>query len=282
MMGTFVEVASPYQDALKIAFDEMSRIEALLSKYDPKSEISRLNKTGKITASRETIYIVKKSIEFWKKTGGAFDITVGPWVSLWGFTNKHYRLPSKVEITSVLKHVGSDKIVLDEGKNVIQFKLQDMSVDLGAIAKGYAVDCAVAKLKEKGIDSCIINAGGQIYCLGKKYGKPWKVAIQNPRKGNFLGTLNLVNKAVSTSGDYEQYFIRGNKRYSHIFDPHTGFPVATNIVSVTVVAEDGLTADALSTSIFILGKSKGEVLASQFSGVQVKVIELVNKRKSGR
>lgn len=273
MMGTFVEVTSPQEEAAPIVFNEMKRIESLLSKYDPASQIYQLNQSGKLKVSNEAFYIIKKSVEFFNQSGGAFDITVAPLVDLWGFTKKNYKVPEDKKIKKTLAYVGSDKIILHQNDNVVEFKLSGMRVDLGGIAKGYAVDCAVNKLKAAGIKDCLINAGGQIYCLGNKSGEPWKVAIRDPRADNFLGYLRLENRAVATSGDYQQYFFNDNKRYAHILDPKTGYPASSGITSVTVIAPDGLTADALSTAIFVLGKEKGEALAKKYPGVEVKIIE---------
>ena len=275
MMGTFVEVISPQKEAAKIVFDEISRIEGLLSKYNPASEVSRLNKFGILKASPETFFIIKKSEEFYSLSNGAFDITIAPLMDLWGFTNREYSVPSKERIKETLKLIGSDKIILRDRDFMIQFKTPGMKVDLGAIAKGYAVDCAVKKIREHGIKSCLINAGGQISCLGDKFGKPWKVAIKDPRADGSISYLTLKNQAVSTSGDYEQYFVNEKKRYAHIINPKTGYPAESSIASVTVIATDGLTADALSTSIFVLGKKEGEALASRFKDVQIKIIEKI-------
>lgn len=273
MMGTFVEVISPQKEAAKIAFDEISRIEGLLNKYNPESEISKLNKSGTLKASPETFYVIKKSKEFYSLSGGAFDVTIAPLMDLWGFTNRQFSTPTEEGIKETLKLVGSDKIILHKSSSVIQFKTPGMEIDLGAIAKGYAVDCAVKKMRDTGIKSCLINAGGQIYCLGNKFGKPWIVAIKNPRVNELVNYLKLENRAISTSGDYEQYFIKDKKRYAHIINPKTGYPAENSIASVTVIAKDGLTADALSTSIFALGKEKGELMAKKLDGVEIKIIE---------
>lgn len=273
MLGTFVEVVSAHREAAEIAFAEIKRIEGLLSKYNPESEVSRLNQLGRLSVSPETKYIIKKAQEFWRASDGVFDITVGPLMDLWGFTQKKYYLPRRQEIEQVLNLIGMDKINFQDEANVIEFKIPSMKIDLGALAKGYAVDCAIRKLKDHGIQSCLINAGGDIYCLGDKFGRPWKVAVQNPRHTKFYGYLKLKDKAVATSGDYAQYFIHGNRRYTHIFNPKTGYPADSGVASVTVVAPDCLTADALATAIFVLGKVKGEELARRFSGVEVKIIE---------
>lgn len=273
LLGTFVEVTSPDKRAPEIAFSEIKRIEGLLSKYKEESEIFRLNKTGSIKASPETFYVIKKAKQFWQESGGAFDITVGPLVDLWGFSQKKYSLPDDDAIKAALELIGSDKILLNEENYMIEFKLPGMKVDLGAIAKGYAVDCAVKKLKEAGIKSCLVNAGGQVYALGTKFGSPWNIALRNPFKSAFKEYYRLTDKAVATSGGYEQYFVKNNLHYSHILDPAAGYPVETSIVSVSVVSEDGLTADAIATAIFVLGKEKSAELLNKYPGVTAKIYD---------
>lgn len=273
MMGAIVEVISPDERAAGIAFEEIGRIEGLLSKYKEGSEVSRLNREGQLTVSPETLYIIKQAERFSAASGGAFDITVGPLMSVWGFTDKNYCLPDSQKIEQALRLVGFDKVVIDERNSRISFNREGMSIDLGAIAKGYAVDCAVKKLKQAGINSCLINAGGDIYCLGNKSGRPWNIAIANPRGDGSAGILQLKNRAVATSGDYQQYFFNQEKRYSHIFNPQTGYPAESGVVSVTVAAPDCLTADAIATSIFVLGKERGTGLAGKFSDVDVVVFE---------
>ncbi|HTZ11177.1 MAG TPA: FAD:protein FMN transferase, partial [Candidatus Margulisiibacteriota bacterium] len=274
--GTFVEVISADRRAGEIVFKEIGRIEGLLSKYIPESEVSRLNKEGSLKVSPDTFYILKKSIEFYRLSNGAFDITVAPLVDLWGFSNQAYRIPEDSEIKAALSLIGADKIVLQDDDYVVKFKTPGMKIDLGAIAKGYALDCSVKKLREAGIESCLVNAGGQIYCLGSRFGRPWRVAVREPNGSGFSGILELKDQSSSTSGDYEQYFVKDGLRYSHIFDPKTGHPVSSRVRSVTVVAADGLTADALSTAIFVLGRQKGEELARRFSGVYIKINGGVN------
>lgn len=273
MMGTFIEVTSPDKGAANIVFTEIRRVEGLLSKYKEDAEVAKLNKLGNLQVSPDTFYILRKSEEFWRLSDGAFDITVAPLSDIWGFTDKKYRIPGKDEIEKALALVGSDKIIFNLSDNVVKFKLSGMKIDLGAVAKGYAVDCAVKKLKERRINSCLINAGGQIYCLGDKFGKPWRIAIRNPRKEKLRDYLELKNKSVSTSGDYEQYFIKKEKRYSHILNPKSGYPADSGIISATVISDNGLIADALSTSIFVLGKEKGLQLANKFPDVRVEIIE---------
>jgi thiamine biosynthesis lipoprotein len=273
MMGTFVEVTSPDKRALDIVFSEIKRIEDLLSKYKEDSEISRLNKLGRLAVSPDTFYILEKSKEFWQISDGAFDITVGPLMDLWGFSDKKFRVPQDENIKNTLRLVGMDKIILHKNNSVVEFCVSGMKIDLGAIAKGYALDCTAIKLKKAGINSCLINAGGQVYGLGYKFGKPWTVAIKSPQGFDFIGYVDLKDRSAATSGDYEQFFVKENKRYCHIFNPKTGYPENSGLASVTVVANNGLTADALATAIFVLGKDKGMELAKKFPDASVKIFE---------
>jgi thiamine biosynthesis lipoprotein ApbE len=148
-----------------------------------------------------------------------------------------------------------------------------MEIDLGAIAKGYAVDRAVNALRTAGVASCLINAGGQIYCLGTNAGQPWRVAVADPRGKDIKKYFDLTDKSIATSGDYEQYFMVGEKRFSHIMDPKTGYPSDSGVISATVIADDGLTADFLSTSLLVMGKRKGTEFLKRFPGVQAEIIE---------
>ncbi|MDD5166693.1 MAG: FAD:protein FMN transferase [Candidatus Omnitrophica bacterium] len=273
MMGTVIEVSSSDKRAAGIVFKEVERIENLLSKYKEDSDVSRLNKSGREIVSPEAMYVIKKAKEFWSLSDGAFDITMAPLVELWGFKDKKYVLPEQGKIDAALQLIGTDKIVFDDSNNMIEFIVPGMQIDLGAIAKGYAVDSAVEKLKEHGINNCLVNAGRQVYCLGDKFGSPWNVAIKDPRREGFFGLLKLKDRAVATSGDYEQYFIKDGRRYAHIFNPKTGYPAESGIVSVTVITNDSLTADALSTAIFVLGREKGEGLLKKFPNVKVEIIE---------
>jgi thiamine biosynthesis lipoprotein len=264
LMGTFWEIVSTDKRAGAIVFAEARRIENLLSKYLPDSEVSRLNRAGKLKVSPDTFYIIKKSKEFWQVTGGAFDITIAPLVDLWGFTSRQHNLPGENSIKAALELVGSDKIILHEKDNMVEFKLPGMKIDLGAIAKGFAVDCAVKLLKDNNIDNCLINAGGQVYALGEGPKGKWKVAVQNPRKPGISRPLELKDQSASTSGDYEQFFLKDGKRYCHIINPKTGQAINSGIVSVTIVDRSGLNADALSTAVFILGEEGLKMLKNKF------------------
>lgn len=276
IMDTFVKISvvPPNSDQTKVekaiqeAFDRMRRVDTLMSTYKKNSEISELNRQGNITdPSKETSDVIQRAIEFSKISGGAFDITIRPLVEMWNEAKELKRLPSESKIKETLSLVGYDKIAFQKGG--IYFKREGMKIDLGGIAKGYAVDKAVEALKEEGVAQALVNAGGDMYCLGKE----WKVGIQHPRKKNELvEILRLKNKAVATSGDYRRYFTMEGKRFSHIIDPRTGRTVEEVPMSVTIVASDCTTADALSTAVFVLGPNKGMDLIEREDGIEGLII----------
>ncbi len=282
LMGTLVEVTCQNKSAIKEAFSVIKRIEVLANNFRPDSELSLLNRQGQITASPELFDLVKESVKYYKLSGGAFDATVLPLVSFWKEKIQDFRngareiiFPEDSDIKNLLGLVGSNKIELDEKNLVIKFNLPGVTVDLGGIAKGYAVDLAVRRLKELGVNSALVNAGGNIYCLGRKYNKKWRVGIQDPRKpGKIAYVLGLEDQASATSGDYEQYFIYKGKHYSHIIDPRTGYPADSGIISVTIIADNAIAADAISTAVFVLGLVKGLALLKKLGNIEAKIIEL--------
>jgi thiamine biosynthesis lipoprotein len=190
-------------------------------------------------------------------------------LDIWGFSQKAYRIPTDREIGNALKKIGMDKVFFDDTAQAVTLAVPGMRLDLGAIAKGYAIDCAVKKLRASGIKNCLINAGGQVYALGYKFSKPWIVGIRHPRRPGIARTITVTDESASTSADYEQYFTKDAKRFAHIFNPRTGYPAQTDLASVTVVAPEGATADALSTAIFVLGKKRGEALAKKIPRVRI-------------
>jgi thiamine biosynthesis lipoprotein len=280
IMGTVIEIVAQDEQAIDKAFSEIERIDNLMSTYNPDSEISRLNRKKKLKVSDEVLELIKKAKYFYEISDGAFDITVGPLVKLWNIKENmqreqgDIRIPKEQEIKKALSYVGSKFIEIDEQNKIIKLKKKKVVLDLGAIAKGYAVDKAVEVLKKEGVKSALINAGGDIYCLGKKGRNYWVIGLKNPREMNSISeAFKLKDRAVATSGDYEQFFIYKNKRFSHIIDPRTGYPVDNSISSVTVFANDCLTADALATAIFVLGEEEGRKMAKNFKDIEIKIIK---------
>ncbi|MBU2044756.1 MAG: FAD:protein FMN transferase [Candidatus Omnitrophica bacterium] len=271
--GTYLEVTSPDKRAAGIAYQEFKRLEGIFNNYDPDSEVSRLNKTylEPFKASDDLIAVLKLSREIYDLTSGVFDVSQGVLYGFWKglfAKGKINALPAKELIEQIKNSAGMEGIKVDFENRTVTIDEVGIAIDLGAVAKGYMVDEAVARLKEKGITSALINAGGDMHCLGKNRGKPWKVGIRDPKKRNSLGAnnyppLQLVDQAVATSGNYEQFFDYQGKRYSHLVDPRTGYPVVTDIISVSVVSETCAVADSLATAFFILGKESADKILAK-------------------
>ncbi len=267
LMGTTVETTARSSDvdlcrnALTDAYEEMSRVENLLSCQKDSSEISAINRAAGIhpvKVSYETVEMMKRTKAYGSKYHGVFDVTIGPLSDLWGFSEeKEIVLPPDKTIKKLDKLVNYRDIEIDENDTTVYLKKKGMSIDLGGIAKGYAIDRGSAVLKEKGITDFILNAGGDLYVSGTKDGNTeWRVGIKHPRRTNDLaGAFNLKDYAVATSGDYERFKIINGKRYHHILDPSTGYP-GTLSESSTIIAPTAEEADATATYVFLLGWKK--------------------------
>lgn len=285
LLGTFVTIKVPPQnaDVVEKAFSAIKEVEGRLSRFKDDSIVVKVNKSNgdEILMTQDDFFLFSKAVYFYNITNGAFDITILPLIKLWNEAEKKKRLPSKTQIEETLDKVGTDKLVLDGRKKTLRLKIKGIKIDLGGIAKGYAVDRAVEILKESGVTSALIDAGGDIYCLGSRPdGKPWSIGVRNPiYKDKIVKAIRLVNRAIATSGSYENFYTIGGKRYSHIIDPRSGWPVDNELLSVTVIAPDCLTADALATSFFVLGKSMAKSLISKLEGIDVYF--LTNKDLTG-
>jgi thiamine biosynthesis lipoprotein len=267
LMGTTVEttVRGPDVDlckrALLASYEEMQRIENLLSCYKDSSEVSAINREAgvhPVKVSYETLSMIKRSKAYCKKYKGVFDITIGPLSDLWGFSeDKEIVLPEDKTIKKLVKLVNYRDIDINENDTTVYLDKKGMSLDLGGIAKGYAIDRGSAVLKSMGITNFILNAGGDIYVSGTKDKDTlWKVGIKHPRYTNDLvGEFNLKDYAVATSGDYERFKIINGVRYHHILDPSTGYPGRLS-ESSTILAPTAEEADATATYIFLLGWKK--------------------------
>ncbi|MEA1965562.1 MAG: FAD:protein FMN transferase [Candidatus Aerophobetes bacterium] len=274
IMDTTVEITSiPFDEkAVEKAFNIVKEVDALMNNYKINSEISILNRQGENRVSPFTLKVIKKAINFSKLTEGAFDITCKPLLDLWRRAGREKRLPSPQAIKEAASLVSYKDIML-EG-NLVKFKKRGMEIDLGGIAKGYAVDKAVEILKKEGIRRVLVNAGGDLYALGKgPDNKKWAIGIRNPRhKGRIVRIIRVENKAVATSGDYQRYFFINEKRHSHIVNPHTGMTVENTPMSVTIIASDATTADALATGVFVLGPYEGMDLINSLSDAEGMII----------
>jgi len=262
--------------AMAKAFEEIGKLDTLLNFFSDKSELALINRNAGVSGVRvspETLEVIEKAVYASEKSGGAFDVTIGPVSSLWNFAIKVK--PDDKAISEKLGLVNYKLLVLDQEKSTVGLRKKGMLIDLGAIAKGYGADKAVGALKKQGIKSGLVAVAGDIKAFGLKQDeKPWRVGIRNPRqKGTddeILATIEITDMAISTSGDYERFFIIEGKRFNHILDPGTGYP-ARGCQSVSVMAKDGVSADSFSTAVFVLGPERGMALLQQlgFEGLIV-------------
>ena len=263
LIGTLIEakiISKDVNSCKKIlyhAFKEIERIDSLLAWQIPTSEISKINSyAGKspVKISYETYSILERSLTYSDSSNGIFDVTIGPLTQLWGFNGDEEpaTVPDGRAIDSCLKLVGYKDLILNSNDTSAFLKRAGMSIDLGGIGKGYAIDRASDVLKRNGLTSFLFNAGGDVLVSGyKAEDQNWTVGIKDPRKEDkLLGSVELTDKSIATSGDYERYFEVNGKRFHHIIDPFTGYP-ASNSVSVSVIAESAERADALATTVFI-------------------------------
>jgi FAD:protein FMN transferase len=269
IMGTVVEITvlggepgrrSPAIDA---AFSEMARIEALMSPQLADSDVARLSRSeAPLAVAPETAAVISKGLEVAAASGGRFDLTLGQLKALWDFEDAAPQVPSEAAIAAALAGIGPTALRLD-GMTVSK-SAPLLAVDLGGIAKGYAVDRAIAVLRQHGIEHASVNAGGDLRLLGDRQGRPWRIAIQHPRQADqVLAIIPAADQAVITSGDYERFFFAEGLRYHHLLDPISGFPASAS-QSVTVVAAEAMLADALATAAFIMGPADGLPLIESF------------------
>lgn len=264
------------REAIDAGFARIKELDRLLNHFSPASEISAINKTAgnnPVKVSIETLEVVKKAVEIADYTHGAFDPTIGPLTKLWGFSGQNPRpaVPPENEIKNAMKLIDYKKIKINTSTSEIFLEEKGMELDLGGIAKGYAADIAIEAIKAKGIKAALVAIAGDIRGFGLKPDKqPWKVGIQNPRqetrgKGqgarvngeeDIFATLHLKDKAISTSGDYQRFFMEKGKRYHHILNPKTGYP-SQGVISASVIAPEGHVTDGFSTGVFVLGPDKG-------------------------
>jgi len=271
-MGTSVEVTvsqvdpKKAEETMSAAFREVERIDFLMSHYREDSEISRITRHAgekEIQVSPETLEVIERALYFSRLSAGAFDITIGPVFRLWNF--REGKIPEEKILRENLRKVDYRKIKVNPTRCSVFLQDRGMELDLGAIAKGYAVDRASAILQGKGVENFLVNAGGDLRVGGEKEkGVPWVIGIQHPRiRSQLLLKLRPRQAAVATSGDYQKFFSSGGERYHHILTPLTGMP-ARECQSVTIMAPSAMDADALATTVFVLGPPKGFALLKRF------------------
>jgi len=245
------------QNAIDAAVEEIERLDGLLSTEDENSEVGRLNAEGGGSVGEDTLYLLQRSIALTEDTKGAFDITIYPVMKAWGFAGGTYRVPEQTELQELLRHVNAAALVVEEKEYNLQLP-EHVQIDFGSIAKGYASQRAVEVLRREGIESAMLNLGGNVALLGTKPdGTGWRIAIQDPKKnGNYLGVVEAKDCFIITSGGYERYFEEDGVIYHHIMDPATGMPARNGLLSVTILSADGTLADGLSTALFVMGPEK--------------------------
>jgi len=265
---------------IKLAIDEITRIENLISSWNPKTETSKINRNAGIKpviVNEELFELIKRANKISKLTNGAFDISYASMDKVWFFDGSMTKMPSVEEIKKSVQKVGYQNIILNDKNHTVFLKQKGMKIGFGAIGKGYAADKAKALLISKGVTSGIINASGDLNTWGKQpNGKDWMVAIVNPvNKQKVFSWMTINNSAVVTSGNYEKYVKFNNILYTHIIDPRTGYP-ATGVLSVTIFTKTAELADALATSIFVMGKETGLDFINQLKGVECIIVDSNN------
>lgn len=278
LLGTIVEVTlydKPDEKIIDEVFARIAEIEREMTINNAEtSEIIALNNaSGKneVVLSPDTFYVVEKGKQYSENSKGIFDITIGPVVKSWNIGTEYAAIPDKDKLAEAVKLVDYTKLILNKEKYSAYLEVQGMKVDLGAIAKGYAADEAARILKENGVKHAIINLGGNVMTVGGNLkGSPWRIAIQDPfnPRGEFIGVVTVEDKTVVTSGTYERYFEANGKKYHHILDPFTGYPVENNLFSVSIITDKSIDGDGLSTTCLLYGLEEGMKLIEKLDNVE--------------
>ena len=272
-MGTVVTVTLYDNKSEKIidkAFEEVKKIEQLVSINMDGTELDEVNNNSGIKpvkVSDDTYNIIKKGLEYSSLTNGSFDITIGPLVKLWSIGLPEAKVPTLDEIKGALKYINYKDVEINDSEKTVFLKKPCMIIDLGGIAKGYTADVIAQTLKDEGVEKAIIDLGGNIYALGEKSENTlWRIGIQNPdqTRGEIVGSINVKDKSIVTSGIYERFIEQDGVKYHHILSPESGYPYDNEIAGVTIISDKSIDGDALSTSVFSMGITKGlEFINSQ-------------------
>jgi thiamine biosynthesis lipoprotein len=289
VMGTFARIVAiaPDEAAAKAcitaAFAEQDRIEALMSYHRTDSELARINREAAdspVRVGSDTFEVLRQARHFSELSEGAFDVTVGPLMDLWRAAAEANEPPTAAELAAVREKVGWRKVVLDPDASTVWLRVRGMKVDLGGIAKGYAVDKSVEVMKQKGALGGMVDLGGNIRCFGltPQGQSHWYVAVQNPNvsaddldPGPSPIVLQIKEASIATSGHYRRFATVGGRKQSHIVDPNTGYD-NESLASVTIIAADAVSADALSTAVSVLGRERGLALVERFHDTEAIVL----------
>ena len=275
LLGTVVDIQvrdadeQAAEEAINSAFAEVKRIDNLFSTYSKESPVWKLNHSADslIIADEEIYKLLVLCDSITKLSDGGFDVSLDNLIMAWGFYTNNPRMPSALAVDSALMNSGWEKVSLLGNNRII--RSHNAGLNFGAIAKGYAVDKAIDVLKNSGIKSALINAGGEIKSLGTN----WAIGIQHPRKiKEIIKRINLNAISVATSGDYENYFEKDGVRYHHILDPKTGYP-SKGLQSVTIIHEENAFADGIATAVFVMGKTKGLELIESLNDTEAMIID---------
>jgi len=280
IMGTAISVELWADDraqgeaAISAVMAEMHRIDRAMSPHKPDSELSRINRDAAarpVQLSAEMLRLLTRAEDFARLSDGAFDITYAAVGQLYDYRQRIR--PSDEALARAQALVGYENLIIDPVAGIVRFALDGMRIDLGGFAKGHAVDNAAAILRERGIQHAIVSAGGDSRVIGDRRGRPWTIGVRDPRRpGEMVAMLPLEDVSISTSGDYERYFDADGQRFHHLIDPATGRS-PSSVHSVTILAEDGLTTEALSKCVFVLGVEKGLRLIESQRGVDAVVVD---------
>jgi len=253
------------------AFAEIERLDATLSNYKPDSELSRINRLAgreAVTTDPEMFSLLQTCMDYSRKSGGTFDITVGPLMRAWGFFRGQGKYPAPWQLDKAREKVGWEKVRLDATRRTVHFTVDGMELDLGGIGKGYAADRVARQFRNAGVKAAMVDAGSSTICvIGAPPGKKgWLVRVHEPgRRSLAISTVLLKDQGLSTSGSYEKFFQLNGRTYCHIMDPRTGEPVE-GVLQATVIGADGTTTEALSKPVFVLGAAKGAKFLANVPG----------------
>lgn len=280
IMGTRIIVEAYHDDdatareAIAAVMDEMHRIDNAMSPFKPDSELSRVNREAAdhpVRISKELFRLLQRSLDFSRLTDGAFDITFASAGFLYDY-RAHIR-PDEKALNEAVSHINYHNVHLDPESGTVFFAQPGVKIDLGGIAKGYAVDLGIALIQARGITNALVTAGGDSRVIGERWGRPWQIGIRDPRnRDGIVAKIPLENVAVSTSGDYERFFEEDNVRYHHIIDPKTG-DSARELQSATLIGPNATTTDALSTSVFVLGVDRGLALVNRLGDIDAILVD---------
>lgn len=266
-MDTYITVeayGNNAEAALNSTQEKIISLEKLWSVTDENSEIYSVNHSNGNTVelSDETAELLRFAMNISAETDGALDCTLYPVLTRWGFTTGEYQVPDDKTLSELLENTGYKKVQINGNRVTVP---QGMQLDLGAVGKGYAGDLATEVLRENGVDSALLNLGGNIHAIGSKSdGTPWRIGLRSPFGEGSFATLEISDRAVITSGGYERYFTdKDGREYHHILNPETGKPAQSGLVSVTIIGSEGRLCDGLSTAVFVMGLNKAEQLWRQ-------------------